>query len=498
MSEQKTNPFSIIDILQYVRKNAQTGRLLLHEQGRQIAELFFTKGHLIHARNEKVVGDDVVYQLLSNKTAQIRWERNVTPAEETVSKMEEVLLLGALGILTEADANDMMDTVSHEAENAMDSAFGAPAPAVTPVNNAVSGTFPVTPAQPPVSQPQPTPQVRPTPSAPPAQSSLLQELQDDPLAALGASSSGTGGNNTAIENLGGRLQSMLGDEVLRPPRFKKWSGLPLPFISAYAFDPSDRQVKTSYDLLWKEKFSGVMTVVFGQNEALMMLYKGRAVHSRLADGKALYKDQNALRRIVDLVMPPGEKNVVLIYPLEAEFIYSYAALIMGEPEFTGLSSQSIKINKLLNTLEQAQRTGVVRVTNGDETGYIFICNGHKLGSYYEVEDVLEESILRVYQIVGKSGSTIDVLASPPEDKLFEFASRPKSGGEVKQQVIDIATDVFGKRAGRVVQLLSQSEDNAPALKTYCNQARRVAQMFIDKNLADTFYERAMFLLQELN
>src|SRR5205814_1892441 len=130
---------------------------------------------------------------------------------------------------------------------------------------------------------------------------------------------------------------------------------------------------------------------------------------------------------------PSEKNVVLIYPLEAEFVHSYAAIIMGEPELTGLSSQSVKINKLLNTLEQAQRTGVVHVSNNDENGYIFLSEGHKLGSYYEVEDVLEESILRVYQIVGKSGSIIDVLISPPEDRLFDYASRPKSAGEVKQQ-----------------------------------------------------------------
>ena len=274
--------------------------------------------------------------------------------------------------------------------------------------------------------------------------------------------------------------------------------MPLPFVSAYSFDPSDRQVKTAYDLLWREKFSGILTCVFGQVESLTMLYKGRAVHSRFVEGRNSFKDQNALRRMIELAIPAGQKNVVLIYPLEAEFIHSYAALIMGDAELTGLSSQSVKINKLLNTLEQAQRTGVVHVSNNDENGYIFLSQGHKLGSYYEVEDVLEESILRVYQIVGKNGSIIDVLTSPPEDKLFEFASRPKSAGEVKQQIIDIAQDVFGKRAGRVVQLISQSEDNTPALKTYCNQARRVAQMFIDKTLADQFYERAMFLLQELN
>ncbi len=502
MSEQKANSFSIIEILQYVRKNAQTGRLLFEEKGASVAELYFNKGHLIHARNDRVTGDDVVYQLLSNKTAQIRWERNISPKEESVSKTDEVLLLGALGILTEDDKADVMDVVSQEAEREMETAFDAPPP-LTPTPAPVPTPLP----QPPLPETRPTPPVsvdparRPLANPDPNRSLVPVPPPSTPGMELDTTPSTVNpslGNGSATLDGLSRLQSMLGDEVLRPPRFRRWSGLPLPFVSAYAFDPADRQVKTAYDTLWRERFSGLLTCVFGQTEALILLYKGRAVHSRIAEGRNLFKDQNALRRIIELSIPPNEKNVVLIYPLEAEFIHSYAALIMGEPELTGLSSQSVKINKLLNTLEQGNRTGVVHVSNNDENGYIFLNAGHKLGSYYEVEDVLEESILRVYQIVGKSGSLIDVLTSPPEDRLFEYASRPKSAAEVKQQVIEVAQEIFGKRAGRVVQVLNQSENNVPALKTYCNQARRVAQMFIDKNLADQFYERAMFMLQELN
>jgi hypothetical protein len=496
MSEQKTNSFSIIEILQYVRKNSQTGRLLFEEKGTRLAELFFNKGHLVHALNSRVTGDDVVYQLLGNKTAEIRWERNIPAPQETVSKTDEVLLLGALGILTEDDAASVMNMVSQEAEQAMASTFANSAPAISePIQPLAEPMIPpVASASPPVAPPVApvAPPVAPAIPAMPPAAAVAPSASPSPSGPL------LGSSNVALESMG-RLQAMLGDEVLRPPRFRRWAGLPLPFVSAYAFDPSDRQVKTSYDLLWREKFSGIMACVFGQIEGLIMLYRGRAVHSRFAEGRTFFKDQNALRRIVELTIPPGEKNVVLIYPLEPEFIHSYAALIMGEPELTGLSSQSVKINKLLNTLEQAQRTGVVHVSNNnEENGFIFLHSGHKLGSYYEVEDVLEESILRVYQIVGKSGSVIDVLTSPPEDRLFEYASRPKSAAELKQQIIEIAHEIFGKRSSRVVQLISQAEDNAPALKTYCNQARRVAQMFIDRNLADQFYERAMFLLQELN
>ncbi len=60
MSEPKTNSFSIIELLQYVRKNSESGRLTFEEKGTKLAELFFRQGHLVHATNGKVEGDDVV------------------------------------------------------------------------------------------------------------------------------------------------------------------------------------------------------------------------------------------------------------------------------------------------------------------------------------------------------------------------------------------------------------------------------------------------------
>src|ERR1700694_2698639 len=116
MSEPRANSFSIIEILQYVRKNGESGCLTFDENGKLVAELYFTKGHLTHAQNGKVVGDDVVYQLLGNRTARIRWDRNRTTTEESVSKTDEVLLLGALGILTEDEGAEVLKLVTDQAE----------------------------------------------------------------------------------------------------------------------------------------------------------------------------------------------------------------------------------------------------------------------------------------------------------------------------------------------------------------------------------------------
>jgi hypothetical protein len=496
MSQQRANSFSIIELIKYVRKNAQTGRLLFLENDRISAEVYFNKGHLRHAKNKTVTGDDVVYQLLGNKTAEVRWERNAAPPEDSISRMEEVLLLGALGILTEDDATDLRPARKEDPDTGLEPTLPAQPVPQTPV--AVHPPVENHLAAPPVSNPVlPTQhRVRPLTAIPaktPAQvaSEIAPEANLNQAAPLVENG---GVNRTGLE----QLREKLGDEVLRPPRFHHWTGLPLPFVSAFAFEPPDGLVKTAYDLLWQVNFSGFITCFLGKVEGFSLFYRGRIVHSRFATGPDCYKDTNALRRLLSQSIPAGETNSVLIYPLEPEFVHSYSALIMGEPELSGLSSQSVKINKLLNTLEQGNRTGVVHITSAEENGYIFLNAGRKLGSYYEIEEVLEESILRVYQIVSKTGSIIDVLTAPSEDKLFEYANRPRSVRELKLQIVELAEEIFGKRSNRVVQLLIQSEEQLPALKNHCNQARRVAQMFIDKSLADQFYERAMLLLQEQN
>jgi hypothetical protein len=504
MSESRL--FSIIEILQSVRKKSETGCLRFTENGTVIAELFFNKGRLYHARNGKSVGDDVVYQLLGNKTAVPRWNRSLTTSDESISSTDEMLMLGALGILTVDDSPAVADLKIEE-----EPATPTPPPATPVARPQVPVQTPPSPPQAVAEKPKtrqlppdwdglddlfnqvvPEPAVAPTPTpAPnptPTPSSAQPPVSDAPVLSGGAS----------LESMG-KLRTLLGDEVLRPPRFRRWSGVPLPFVSAYSLDPylDGRLVRNVIELLWRERFSGFMTCVQNPIEGMSLMYKGRSIQARYADGKVSLRDQNALRYLADVVVPETERNPILIYPLEPDFVHSYAALLNGEVLLDKFSSQGMKINKLLNTLEHSQHTGVVRVSNDGENGFIFLSNGHKLGSYYEVEDYLEESILRVYQIVGKPGSLIDVLTSPAEEKMFETNNRPKSPAEVKQQIIEIAQEVFGKRASRVVSLVGQSDDDVASLKTYCNQARRVAQMFIDKNLADQFYERAMFLLQEL-
>jgi hypothetical protein len=483
MADQKNN-FSIIELLQYVRRNKETGCLIFEENGARSAELFFRQGHLTHARNNKVEGDDVVYQLLGKNNVNIRWERGISPQYESVTKNDEVLLLGALGILTEDDAESIIGIVSDEAERQMANAFSASQsqPALPPLQTTSAPT-------PPLPTPPATPVIPSVTASPAVTPPIPAEIAADPNQMV-----------NPFENMP-RLRTLVGDEVLRPPRFKKWKGLPLPFVSAFSLEtyPNSHNVRAVLELLWNESFSGFMTIVAnkGEIEAVSILFKGRPIYNYFAQNTVLVKDQSALRRLMEFNIPANDSNALLIYPLEADFVHSYSALLTGETLLDKFSSQGMKINKLLNTLENSRHTGVVRVTSDDEIGYIFLSGGQKLGSYYEVGDILEESILRVYQIVGKAGSLIDVLISPNEANMFEVVVRPKTGGEVKQQMIEIAHEILGKRSSRIVSLIAQSDDDAASLKTYANQARRVTQMFIDKGLADKLYERFLFLINEL-
>lgn len=459
--------------------------MLFLEDNEVSAEVFFKKGHLRHARNKTATGNEVIYQLVTNRKAQIRWERNSTSTEDSIDNAAENALLDRLGLLAEISAQVQKPPTGEL----------KPPPAARNGHSAIVETREIALDRPTITRSNLT-------------TGSLAEI-----VAANASTAETGSPNGATSQNGHQpldgmaettekgteqFRDQLGDEVLRPPRFRSWSGLPLPFVSAFVFSPDDGLVKTAYDTLWKAHFSGFVSLVFPQSEGFSLLYKGLVVHSRFADdnSQAFLKDQEALRRITAQRLPANETNSLLVYPLEPEFVHSFSALIIGEPELNSMSSQSVKLNKLLNTLEQADRTGVVRINSSAENGYIFLYAGHKLGSYYEVEEVLEESILRVYQIVTQPDSTIEVLISPSQDKLFDYASRPRSVRETKLELIELAEEIFGKRSNRVVQLLIQSEETIPALVNCCNQARRVAQQFIDKNLADGFFKRAMQLLQE--
>jgi Domain of unknown function (DUF4388) len=495
MADQKNSP-SIIELLQYVRRNKETGCLIFEENGARFAELYFKQGHLTHAQNNKVEGDDVVYQLLGKSNALIRWERGIAPQYETVTKNDEVLLLGALGILTEDDAESIISMVSHEAEQQMATTFSA-SPSQTPLPPIKSEVVTALP------NPVRTEFANPNPPRPPVEQPVFVPANTFIAPADTGTSpeiSTTAPIVNPFESMP-QLRTLVGDEVLRPPRFRKWKGLPLPFVNAFSLEtyPNSHNVRAVLELLWNEGFSGFMTVVAnkGEVEGVSILFKGRPIYNQFAVGNSVIKDQNALRRLMEFNIPPNEPNALLIYPLEADFVHSYSALLMGETLLDKFSSQGMKINKLLNTLENSRHNGVVRVTSEDEIGYIFLSGGQKLGSYYELSDILEDSILRVYQIVGKAGSLIDVLTSPNEANMFEVVVRPKSGAEVKQQMIEIAHEILGKRSSRVVSLIAQSEDDAASLKTYANQARRVTQMFIDKGLADKLYERFLFLINEL-
>ena len=456
MPETDSSSFSIIKILRHIVRHQETGRLTFEETGKMITEVFFLHGHIIHASNGKSTGDDAVYQLLNKKIFKTLWSKNQAPTQNSVSKTDEILLLGALGILTE-DAAKQSQKDSAQPPKGKARPFGD--------NTASSSRFPL---------------------------SSLSKLPDTSATqAIGVSEPN---RNTTSSHL-------LGDKVLRPPRLRNWKGLPLPFVPAYDLNSLRNFTNMTglLELLLLEKFSGYISIVVEKRnlEALLILLQGKVIHTRLAEGKYEYVNQVALDRINNIKLPEKGESTFLLYPLDADFVHSYCSLITGEKLLESFSAASLKINKLLNTLENSRHTGIICITNGLETGYIFLNRGGKLGCFYEIEGTLEESTLRVYHILGKSGSIINVITSLPLETILEYSNQPKSALEVKQFMKAVAIEALGKKANRIVNIIAQAKNTPECLKAAAEQTRKETLTFMDKALAERLYQQFINIIQEL-
>lgn len=68
------------------------------------------------------------------------------------------------------------------------------------------------------------------------------------------------------------------------------------------------------------------------------------------------------------------------------------------------------------------------------------------------------------------------------------------GTAARLKLIELAEQIFGSKADRIVSLLEKSSPDIEALYATINQAQQIAIVLISKNLATLFYERAMRIL----
>jgi hypothetical protein len=149
MGELRGASVTLAEILAYIKQTRQTGRLLIRAGADDDpARLFFEDGRLIDARQGAEAGDDLVYRLLGRRDASYTFDRQSAgslPTERSISPMQEMLVLAAIGALPAPEP---------EPEPQPEPAPGAPPPAVAPAA-AVAEPAPAAAATPVVAAPQP-------------------------------------------------------------------------------------------------------------------------------------------------------------------------------------------------------------------------------------------------------------------------------------------------------------------------------------------------------
>jgi hypothetical protein len=112
MGELRSASVTLAEIIAYIKQTRQTGRLTVRIQGpagtaEGPAALIFETGHLVDARNAAESGDDLVYRLLGQREATYSFDRltaDQLPPARTITRVQELLMLAAIGILSEEDA----------------------------------------------------------------------------------------------------------------------------------------------------------------------------------------------------------------------------------------------------------------------------------------------------------------------------------------------------------------------------------------------------------
>lgn len=136
MGELHSASVTLAEILAYIKQTRQTGRL--NVRTREIpttasapAALTFDQGHLVDARSGDEQGDDLVYRLLSSRDATYSFDRmspDALPSERTISRVQELLVLAAIGVLSEEDTGAPSDRQSEAFEAAARPPAAVPAP----------------------------------------------------------------------------------------------------------------------------------------------------------------------------------------------------------------------------------------------------------------------------------------------------------------------------------------------------------------------------------
>ena len=325
MGELRGASVTLAEILAYIKQTRRAGRLLIRaDAGADPARLFFEDGRLIDARQGAEAGDDVVYRLLGRRDASYTFDRlpaSALPTERSVSPMQEMLVLAAIG------------------------ALAAPEPEPPPVT---------TPAPVTASAPAAAPVATIAPARRRGRHCAGRRAdRHDPCAAPP------------------------GAPVPAPQRHPLPPGAP-----AFADRPLPADFSRLLNLLERDQLSGYVTWFSDGAEGLLLLYYGQVIDAFWAEAQApaTFAEKLAVRRFAAAVDTAGERHVE-VYRLDPDFVWSYSSLAYGAYRSGDQGMDRVQFAPLIDRLERSGHTGCVKVVVNSHAVYVFFCRGRALGEF---------------------------------------------------------------------------------------------------------------------
>jgi hypothetical protein len=449
MGELRSASVTLAEIIAYVKQTGQTGRLNVRagdDSQAPPASLVFDEGHLVDARQGDESGDDLVYRLLGNRAATYSFDRinaETLPKERSIARWQELLVLGAIGVLTEEDTTrDDEDEDEGEGE---DTAPGGP-PAPRP-NRATS----VAGLEVPANGPPPAPK-REAPPLPPPPPPV-----EHPRAAIPAT--------IRTRQRPFKRRNM----IALPP------GDPLPIEGAGVGQLSDVLVQ-----LERDQVSGYVTWFSDTAEGLLLLYRGQIIDAFWAEAHspATFAEGHAVRRFAAATGAPGGGTGVNVYRLDADFVWSYSSLAYGANRSSLQGMDHVRLPALLDRLAAAEHTGCVKVVAGNQAAYLFMAGGRQLGEYRALPETLEAAPGRSMTLVAQPGSLVDIYTAPSPAELLALNAAAWPVERVIEELRRAAHEVLGTKAGQVVTLINAAGTDPQALQTACEKAKKSTRVFI--------------------
>ncbi len=102
----KLSDMAISDLIQHNCQERKTAQLVI-DNGMFKAELYFKNGNIVHASLGNMVGEEVVYQVLSWENGNFDLENNIDPPSKTIERSWSSLLLEGVQRLDEKKLEDL-------------------------------------------------------------------------------------------------------------------------------------------------------------------------------------------------------------------------------------------------------------------------------------------------------------------------------------------------------------------------------------------------------